>query len=101
MTWNETRRISLLKERAEDYPLKVTGVQEIGILGSSINVSTDSLVDLDHRQLPGEQFAAKINAKLTISRVKDFLLFEKARPPDRLNQPRYRIALAMFVLPVK
>ena len=27
MTWEEARRISLLKERPEDYPLKVTGVR--------------------------------------------------------------------------
>ncbi len=61
MTWDEARRISLLKERPEDYPLKVTDVQEIGILDSSINVLTDSLVDINQHQVPGEEFAAKIN----------------------------------------
>ncbi|MCP4199549.1 MAG: alpha/beta hydrolase [Proteobacteria bacterium] len=74
-TWEDARRISLLKERPEDYPLKVTDVQEIGILDSSINVLTESLVDIDQRQLPGEQFAAKVNAKLAISRVKDAFIY--------------------------
>ena len=75
MTWEEARRISLLKERSEDYPLKVTDVREVGILDRSINVLTDSLVDIDQRQLPGEQFAAKVNAKLAISRLKDVFIY--------------------------
>ena len=75
MTWEEARRVSLLKERPEDYPLKVTDVREVGILDSSINVLTDSLDDIDQRELAGEQFAAKINAKLAISRVKDVFIY--------------------------
>jgi hypothetical protein len=70
MTWDEARRISLLKERPEDYPLKVTDIQEIGVLDSSINVLTDAVVDTEQLQMPGEQFAAKVNAKLAISQVK-------------------------------
>jgi esterase/lipase superfamily enzyme len=75
MTWEEARRISLLKERPEDYPLKVTDVREVGILDRSINVLTDSPGDIDQRQLPGEQFAAKVNAKLAVSRVKDVFIY--------------------------
>ena len=75
MTWEEARRVSLLKERSEDYPLKVTDVREVGILDDSINVLTDSLDDIDQRELAGEQFAAKINAKLAISRVKDVFIY--------------------------
>ena len=75
MTWEEARRISLLKERPEDYPLKVTGVQEIGVLERSINVFTDDMVAKDQRQLTGEQFAAKVNAKLAISKKKDIFIY--------------------------
>ena len=75
MTWEEARRISLLKERPEDYPLRVTDVREIGILDRSINVLTDSPGDNDQRQLPGEQFSAKVNAKLAVSRVKDVFIY--------------------------
>ena len=75
MTWEEARRISLLKERPEEYPLRVADVREVGILDSSINVLTDNLVDIDQRQLPGEQFAAKVNAKLAISQVKDVFIY--------------------------
>ena len=75
MTWEEARRISLLKERPEDYPLKVTDVREVEILDSSINVLTESLVDTDERKQPDERFVAKINTKLAISRVKDVFIY--------------------------
>jgi esterase/lipase superfamily enzyme len=75
MTWQEARQISLLKERPEDYPLKVTDVQEVGILDRSINVLTESLADRGQGHLPGEQFTAKVNAKLAISKVKDIFIY--------------------------
>jgi len=75
MTWQEARRISLLKERPEEYPLKVTGVREIGILGRTVSPLTERLIDQDQRHLPGEQFAAKVNAKLAISKRKDVFIY--------------------------
>jgi esterase/lipase superfamily enzyme len=75
MTWEEARRISLLKERPEDYPLRVTGVQEVGILASSINAFTEDLVDHNADPGAGEPFAAMINAKLAISKVKDIFIY--------------------------
>ena len=35
-TWEEARQISLLKNRGGNYPLKVTGVDEIGVLDLSL-----------------------------------------------------------------
>jgi|GEM_PF-3643813 len=52
VSWEEARRVSLLKERPEDYPLKVTAVREVGILDSSVNAFTDQLVVQEQRQLP-------------------------------------------------
>ena len=75
MTWEEARRISLLKERPEGYPLKVTGVREDGILDRSVNPLTEGLRDKNRRHLPGEQFAAKVNAKLAISKRKDVFIY--------------------------
>jgi esterase/lipase superfamily enzyme len=75
MTWEEARRISLLKERTEGYPLKVSDVKEVGILDRSINVLTENTADKDGRQLPGEEFVAKVNAKLAISQVKDVFIY--------------------------
>ena len=51
MTWEEARRVSLLKDRPEDYPLKVTDVREDGILDSSTNLFTESLLDIDQRKV--------------------------------------------------
>jgi len=75
ITWEEARRISLLKERPEDYPLKVTGVRELGILDRTINPLTEGLVGSAQLQLPGERFAAKINAKLASSKRKDIFIY--------------------------
>ncbi len=38
ISWEEARRISLLKNRTAKYPLRVTGIQEIGILDRSISI---------------------------------------------------------------
>ena len=75
MTWEEARRISLLKERPQDYPLKVTGVQEVGVLDSSINVFTEDLVGTGPERPTDEKFAAKVNAKLAISQRKDVYIY--------------------------
>lgn len=75
MTWEEARRITLLKNRPEDYPLKVTDVREIEIMESSINEFTDRLVVQQQRQQSGQQFVADINAKLAISRKKDIFIY--------------------------
>jgi esterase/lipase superfamily enzyme len=75
MSWEEARRISLLKKRPEDYPLKVSDVREIEILESSINAFTDSQVVQEQRQQPGGRFVADINAKLAISQKKDVFLY--------------------------
>ena len=75
MTWEEARRIALLKKRGEDYPLKVTGVEEVEILDRSVNVLTERLVDKDQRRLPDEPFVDKVNAKLAISKRKDVFIY--------------------------
>ena len=75
MTWEEARRISLLKERPKDYPLTVTDVREFEILDRSINAFTDQEVVQEQQQLPDGQFVAKVNEKLAISRKKDVFIY--------------------------
>jgi esterase/lipase superfamily enzyme len=75
ISWEEARRMSLLKNRTDNYPLKVVGVEELGILDRSITVLTDpAMVPSDPRQ-PAEDFAAFINAKLNSSRRKDIYIY--------------------------
>ncbi len=75
MTWAEARKISLLKDRPVDYPLKVTGIIEDGVLDRSINSLSELTGPEDQRHIPGSEFAAKINSKLHISQQKDVFIY--------------------------
>jgi esterase/lipase superfamily enzyme len=75
MTWEEARRITLLKNRPKDYPLKVSHVEEIGILDRSISVFTESSVDRAAARAAGAAFVRKINAKLAVSKRKDIYIY--------------------------
>jgi esterase/lipase superfamily enzyme len=73
MTWEEAREISLLKNRSDKYPLKITGVEEIGILAESYsNFIPPKVSDIEQ---PGKIFAAKINEKLATSKRKDIYIY--------------------------
>ncbi|WP_156459515.1 alpha/beta hydrolase [Brevundimonas sp. Root1279] len=74
MTWEEARRISLLKNRPKTYPLRVTGVTEFGILESTRNALFGREPG-DDPAAPGRMFAAAINAKLAISKLKDVFIY--------------------------
>jgi len=75
ISWEEARRLSLLKNRTDKYPLKVVEVEELGILDKSITVFTDpAMVPSDPRQ-PAERFAGFINAKLNSSQRKDIYIY--------------------------
>ena len=75
ISWEEARRMSLLKNRTTKYPLKVVEVDELGILDRSITVFTDpAMVPSDPWQ-PAERFTAFINAKLNRSQRKDIYIY--------------------------
>lgn len=75
VTWEEARRISLLKNRPDSYPIKITEAQELGILDRSYTVFTTpgELGAEDHK--PAERFAEKINKKLSLSTRKDIYIY--------------------------
>jgi esterase/lipase superfamily enzyme len=75
MSWEEARRISLLKNRPGNYPIKVTGVTEFGVLGSTrtpLLGAAPADTDLD---APGRTFAKAIDDKLATSRIKDVFIY--------------------------
>ena len=74
-TWDEARQISLLKNRGGNYPLKVTAVDEIGILDRSLSAFTPPEEIPPHPEAPGREFAELINAKLAISKKKDIYIY--------------------------
>jgi len=64
LNWEEFRRISLLKNRTDKYPLRVLGVQEYGILEDTIP-GFAVREDYGEELLDGdEEFAAAVNAQL-------------------------------------
>jgi esterase/lipase superfamily enzyme len=73
MTWEEAREISLLKNRSEQYPLKITEVEEIGVLAESYsNFIPPEGSDIER---PGREFAGMINEKLSKSKRKDIYIY--------------------------
>jgi esterase/lipase superfamily enzyme len=75
MTWEEARKVSLLKNRQKKYPIKISGVEEFGILDRSNSIAMPSEKLGPEARLPAERFAAKINAKLAASQRKDIFLY--------------------------
>ena len=75
MTWEEARRISLLKERPEDFPLEVTNIEEVEILDSSINPFTRDLAGEGVDPPKDGRFAAMVDAKLAVSETKDVYIY--------------------------
>ncbi len=75
ITWEEARRISLLKNRTEKYPLKVTQVEEIGLLDRSLSVFTPSEMIPDPPDAAAKRFAAKVNKKLELSENKSIFIY--------------------------
>lgn len=60
-TMEEARRISLLKNRGANYPLKVTAVKEIGILDRSLSIFTQPEIIPANPKTSERQFAELIN----------------------------------------
>ena len=74
-TWEEARKISLLKNRSSKYPLKVTGVEELGILDYSCSEFTDPAEIAPDPAEPREKFIELVNKKLAISKKKDIYIY--------------------------
>ena len=75
MTWEEARQISLLKNRTRKYPIKISGVEEFGILDRSNNIAIQPEELGPEARIPANRFAAKINAKLAASQRKDIFVY--------------------------
>jgi len=75
MTWEEARKVSLLKNRPGNYPLKVSNIREIGILADSYSVFTRPPGLGAEALEPGKRYAEKINEKLAISKSKDIYIY--------------------------
>jgi esterase/lipase superfamily enzyme len=75
VSWDQVREISLLKNRSDKYPIRVTGVEEFGILEDTIPWYA-LREDYDAEALDGdEEFADAINAQLARSKRKHIYIY--------------------------
>jgi esterase/lipase superfamily enzyme len=75
ITWEEARKISLLKNRPANYPLKVNNIEEIGVLAESYSVFTRPPDLGQEASKPGKIYADIINEKLAQSQRKDIFIY--------------------------
>jgi esterase/lipase superfamily enzyme len=75
VTWEDVRRISLLKNRTESFPLRVADVREYGVLDHSITEFNDPSIVAHKSELPGRLFAERVNAQLAKASVKDVIVY--------------------------
>lgn len=75
ITWDEARKISLLKNRPGSFPLKVNNVREAGILEQSVSVFTPADVAEGVDEVAARVFAKEIENRLARSPVKDIFIY--------------------------
>ena len=75
MTWEEAQQISLLKNRSGRYPIKVTGVEEYGMLGRSLGVFAPPDMLEKASSQPETKYVEKINNKLRQSKNKNIFVY--------------------------
>jgi len=74
LSWEEARKISLLKNRGRDYPLSITAAMEFGVLESSRSNLFESERNLKEKS-GNKAFAVAINRQLAISQTKDVFVY--------------------------
>ena len=76
MTWEEARRISLLKNRTDKYPMQVTRIEELGLVDTSV-----SWAFMDRADLPedlgrgGRELVRLVDEKLAKSKRKHVYIY--------------------------
>jgi esterase/lipase superfamily enzyme len=73
LTWEQAREISILKNKAANYPLRVTGVEEFGALDRRTPLTEDGVSDV--AGAARARFAKAINERLEQSSQKDVFIY--------------------------
>ena len=76
-TWEFARDISMLKSRTDDFPVKISSVDEWGMMGSTIPYWFDMSLISEDEMLPDatDRFADAINAQLAVSKKKHVYIY--------------------------
>ena len=75
VTWEELKRVSMLKNRTSKFPLQVTATDEYGILDTSITKYDPPSAQALKSPAPATRFATNINNKLARSKQKDIYIY--------------------------
>ncbi len=75
ITWEDARRISLAKNRSENYPITVAEIEEFGGLDSSFTTFRSPNAFGVNSHLPAARFAATVNSRLATSKRKDVYIY--------------------------
>ncbi|MHA3979819.1 alpha/beta hydrolase [Halovulum sp. GXIMD14794] len=74
-TWEEIKRTTLLKDKNETYKLRVSQVNEIGVLPFSLTRYFQNAPSQSSMQAAGREFAARIDTQLARSGNKDIFIY--------------------------
>jgi len=75
MSWEEARRITLLKNRSTKYPLSVSGIENFGGLYASLSTFAPPEILGDDPHRPAAKYAEAINAQLEVSKRKHVYIY--------------------------
>ena len=75
LTWADARRISILKNRNQTIPIRISGLTEFGVLDRTATELMAPETLLQEGRPASEVFAEKVNTKLARSRVKDIYIY--------------------------
>jgi esterase/lipase superfamily enzyme len=76
LTWQDARKISLLKTRTEKFPIKVKGINEYGLLDESVHpYSKVTAVDRQGAKSATKRYIKEINQQLGKSKNKTVNIF--------------------------
>lgn len=74
-TWEEISRVTLMNQRDRTYTLKLSEVEEIGVLPFSLSRYFDNAPSQQEMDAAGRSFAAVIDAQLGKSKNKDIFIY--------------------------
>jgi hypothetical protein len=75
ITWDEARRMSLLKDNTDRYPLQVGDVAEFGVLDRTVHPMLHQHGALTPDPGPRLAFSAAVNERLARSRDQDIFIY--------------------------
>lgn len=76
LTWQDARRVSLLKTRSEKFPIKVKGISEYGVMDDSIHKYSElNQSDIDDASAATKKYIKEINEKLAQSKKRTINIF--------------------------